>query len=327
MDRRHALRTLLAVGSLASVMPHQTARSADRYPSRPIKLIVPYAPGSVVDAQVRKLTEVVSRNLGQPIVVENRAGASGTIGVGMGAKAKPDGYTLIAGSSSNLVVSPALGLRVSYDVLRDLQPITQYSRGGAVLIAHPTLGVKTAQDFFTLAKSKPGQLAYASSGATGVGHLAGELLQHEAGIKLLHVPYKTPAFMAVLGNEVPLGFDFGFVVRPHVRAGNLRALLVTGRKRNAILAEVPTVGECGFPDAEIYGWAGILAPAGTPNDIVARLHKEIVAVLATEEIRVAFAGSELVGDTPEEFRATIAAEQTRIARIIKLAGIQGGVSQ
>lgn len=327
MDRRHAVRSLLAVGSLALFTPHQTARSAERYPNRPIKLIVPYAPGSPVDTQARKLSDPLAKALGQPIVVENRAGASGTIGVGIGAKARPDGYTLIVGSSSNLVVSPALGLSLPYDPLRDLDPVTQYSRGGAVLVAHPSLGVNTAQDFFALAKAKPGQLTYASSGATGVGHLAGELLQHEAGIKLLHVPYKTPAFMAVLGNEVPLGFDFGIVVAPHVRAGKLRALLVTARKRNTALPEVPTVAECGFPDAEIYGWSGILVPAGTPKEIVAHLHKEIVTVLATDAIREAFAGSELVGSTPEEFRATIAAEQARIARIVKLAGIKGEVSQ
>ena len=323
MDRRHALRSLLALGTVASIDAGRTAFSADPYPSRPIKLIVPYAPGSVVDTQARKLFEPLSKALGQPIVVDNRPGASGTIGVGIGAKARPDGYTITIGSSSNLVVSAALGLQLSFDPLRDFEPITLYSRGGAVLVAHPSLGVKTAQELVALAKPRPGQLAYATSGATGVGHLAGELLQHEAGIKLLHVPYKTPAYMAVLGNEVPLGFDFAIVVGSHVRSGSLKALLVTGRNRNATLPEVPTVGECGFPGAEIYGWSGVLAPAGTPKDIVARLHREIVAVLSTDAMRAVFAGSEVVGNSPEEFRATIVAEQTRIARIVKVAGIKG----
>ena len=324
MDRRDALRSFVALGTVELLAVQRFAWSADAYPTRPIKLIVPYGPGSVVDVQARAIAEALSKALGQPIVVENRPGASGTIGVGIGAKAKPDGYTVTVGTASNLVVSPALGLRVSFDPLKDFQPITQYSRGGAVLIAHPSLKAKTVQELIALARARPGELAYASTGATGTGRLAGELFQHEAGIKLLSVPYKTPAFMAVLGNEVPLGFDFVTVSGPHVRSGALRALMVTGRNRNRSLPDVPTVGECGFPTAEIHGWSGVLVPARTPKDIVARLHREIVTALSAPRVRAVFeeGGSEVPANSPEEFRATIIAEKEKVDRIVRLAGIK-----
>lgn len=324
MNRRDALRSFVALGTLELLEVQRLALAADAYPIRPVKLIVPYGPGSVVDVQARAIAEALSKALGQPIVVENRPGASGTIGVAFGAKAKPDGYTITVGTASNLVVSPALGLRVGFDPLKDFQPITQYSRGGAVLIAHPSLKAKTVQELIALAKARPGELAYASTGATGTGRLAGELFQHEAGIKLLSVPYKTPAFMAVLGNEVPLGFDFVTVSGPHIRSGALRALVVTGRNRNRSLPDVPTVAECGFPGAEIHGWSGVLVPAGTPKDIVARLHREIVTALSAPQVRTVFeeGGSEVPASSPEEFRATIIAEKAKVDRIVRLAGIR-----
>jgi tripartite-type tricarboxylate transporter receptor subunit TctC len=324
VNRRHAIRSSVLLVALAPLNVHRPVFSADSYPSRPVKLIVPYGPGSVVDVQARAIAEALSKAVGQPIVVENRPGASGTIGVAIGAKAKPDGYTVTIGTASNLVVSPALGLRVGFDALKDFQPITQYSRGGAVLFAHPSLKVTSVQELIGLAKARPGELAYASTGATGTGRLAGELFQHEAGIKLLSVPYKTPAFMAVLGNEVPLGFDFATVVGPHVRSGALRALMVTGRNRNRSLPDVPTVAECGLPGAEIHGWSGVLVPAATPRHIVARLHTEIVTALSAPRVRAVFeeGGAEVPGNSPEEFRAVIIAEKARVDRIVRLAGIK-----
>lgn len=323
MDRRRALRLLLASGTLAPINFWGRAAGADPYPSRPVKIIVPFAPGSVMDVYARKMSDPLSQALGQPVIIENRPGASGTLGVGVGAKARPDGYTVTMGSSSSLAVSPALGVKLSYDPVRDFQPITQYSRTSLVLLAHPSLGITNAKELVTLARSRPGQLAYASSGATGISRLAAEVFQHEAGIRLLNVPYKTPVVFAVLANEVPLGFDFSINSGPHVRSNKLQALLVSGRNRITSLPDVPTILESGFPGAEIYGWGGALVPAGTPKEIVMRLHKALVGVIAKPEVKALFdqEGSEVVANSPEEFRAYIVTERDRFARIVKAAGI------
>jgi tripartite-type tricarboxylate transporter receptor subunit TctC len=193
-----------------------------------------------------------------------------------------------------------------------------------VLIAHPSLAVNNVRDPIALAKARPGDIAYASSGTSSIGHLAAELFQHEAGIKLLHVPYKTPVAPAVLANEVPLAFDFPLTTGAHIRSGKLIALLVTGKRRVISLPSVPTVAEAGIPDAEIYGWGGFLVPRGTPKEVVSRLNREIVAVLKTPEVKAIFdnEGSEAVGSSPEEFRAFIAAELEKFRRIIKLGGIK-----
>jgi tripartite-type tricarboxylate transporter receptor subunit TctC len=277
-----------------------------------------------VDVHARKIGPALSQALGQPVIVENRPGASGTLGVGIGASAKPDGYTITFGSSSNLAVTPAFGAKLSYDPLRDFQPITQHARASLVLVAHPSLGAKNLKELLAAAKAHPGQITHASSGPTGIGRLASELFQHEAGVQFLNVAYKTPVALAVLANEVSLAFDFPLTTAAHVRSGKLRALVVTGSGRAVSLPEVPTVAEVGLAGAEIYGWGGFLVPTRTPSPIVARLHKDIVAVLWRKEIKAIFEneGAEVVGSTPEEFRAYIAAEQAKFARIIEQSAIE-----
>jgi len=322
MERRRALQRLLSLAAVAAVTPRASA--AEPYPTRPIKLIVPYAPGGVVDVQARKMGAPLAQALGQPIVVDNRPGASGTLGVGIGAKAAPDGYTVTVGTSSNLGVAPALGARITFDPIKDFDPVTQYARAGLVIVAHPSLGVKNARELIALARARPGDIAYASSGTSSIGHLAAELFQQEAGVRFLHVPYKTPVAPAVMANEVPLAFDFPLTSGAHIRSGKLVALLVTGRQRVVSLPDVPTVREIEFPNAEIYGWGGFLVPRGTSKDIIARLNREIVAVLKRPDVKAIFdnEGSEIVGSSPDEFRAFIAAELQKFTRIIRLAGIK-----
>jgi tripartite-type tricarboxylate transporter receptor subunit TctC len=321
MERRRAIQRLLVLGLVSGRRP---VVAANPYPARPVKVIVPYAAGSVVDVQARKIGAPLAQALGQPVVIDNRPGASGTLGVGMGAKASPDGYTVIVGTSSNLGVAPAVGAKITFDPLKDFDPVTQYARACLVIVVHPSLGVKNVRELIVLAKTRPGDIAYASSGTSSIGHLAAELFQHEAGIHLLHVPYKTPVASAVLGNEVPLAFDFPLTAGEHVRSGKLIALLTTGKRRVVSLPEVPTVSEAGFPNAEIYGWGGFLVPRGTPKEVVARLNREIVAVLGRPEVKAIFdnEGSETVGSSPDEFRAFIAAELAKFGRIIKLGGIK-----
>jgi tripartite-type tricarboxylate transporter receptor subunit TctC len=242
----------------------------------------------------------------------------------MGASAKPDGYTVTIGTSSNLAVSPAFGFKLAYDPVKDFQPITQHTRACLILVAHPSLGVNNVKELINYARSRPRQLTHASSGPTGIGRLASELFQYEAGVEFLNVSYKTLVALAVLGNEVPLAFDFPITTVSHTRAGKLRALVVTGGKRVASLPEVPTVAEVGLPGAEIYGWGGFLVPSGTPPEAVARLRKEILAVLRKPDIKEAMdsEGAEVVGSTPEEFRALIVAEQAKFAGIIKRSGFE-----
>jgi tripartite-type tricarboxylate transporter receptor subunit TctC len=324
MQRRRILRDVL--GLMVLGVAQRALAVAEAYPVRPIKVIVPYAPGSIVDVHARKLAAPLAEGFGQPIIVENRPGASGTLGVGVGVTAKPDGYTVTIGSSSNLAVSPAFGLKLSFDPVKDVQPVTMHVRAGLVLVAHPSLGVKSVTELIALAKRRPGQITHASSGPTGIGRLASEVFQHETGVRflLINVSYKTPVALAVLANEVSLAFDFAITTASHVNAGKMRALVVTGSKRVASLPEVPTVLEAGLPGTEIYGWAGFIVPSGTPAPIVQRLHKEILIVLARSDIRAMFdsEGSEVVGSSPDEFRAYIAAEQAKFARIVKGSGIE-----
>jgi tripartite-type tricarboxylate transporter receptor subunit TctC len=279
MNRRNAISALLAFAVF------RPSVADERYPTRPIKIIVPFAAGSIVDAHMRKIGPHLANLLGQSVIIDNRPGGSGTLGVAVGAQAKPDGYTITVGTSSNLAVSPALGVKLSYDPVKDLQPITQYARTSLLLVANPELGVSSMKELITLAKRKPGELNYGTGAATGIGRLAFELLEHEAGIELMNIPYKSAAVLPVLANEVPLAMDFAITSGPHIRAGKLKGLVVTGSKRIASLPNVPTVSEVGLPGAEVYGWGGFVVPAGTPSSVVARLNSAIHSVLQRDDVR------------------------------------------
>jgi tripartite-type tricarboxylate transporter receptor subunit TctC len=301
---------------------------ADTYPSRPIRMIVPWPPGSIVDIAGRLVAERLRQALGQPVVVDNRPGASGMIGLSLGAQAKPDGYTLTFASSSNLVIAPALEMRAPYDALKDFQPVSQYTQSPMVLLVNPTLAARDVRELIALARAQPGKLAYGSNGTGGVIHITAELFKHAAGIDLLHVPFKgsPQTQLALLGNEVQVSFDFPAVCAQQVKAGRMRALLVTSAKRVPVLPEVPTALEVGMPDLILEGWAGFVAPRGTPAEIVTRLQTEIARIVHAPEVREQLEqnGQVAVGSSPEEFRVFIAEEKAKWTRIIQLTGVKLG---
>ena len=317
-------RRLLAALALGPSMMSK-ALAEDRYPIGPIRLVVPWPPGGIVDVQGRMLAEKLRRALGQPVVIDNRPGAAGTIGIALGARARPDGYTLTLASSSNLVIAPLVEPDVGYDPIKDLAPITQFVDSPVVLLVNPRLGVDTFPALVQLAKSRPGQLMFGSNGTGGLVHIAGEVIQKAAGIEMLHVPYKgsPQTQLALLGNEVQVSVDFPATCSKLVQAGKLKALLFTGDARARVLPDVPTVKELGYPDLQMRGWAGIVAPTGTPPQIIERLHREIARIVHSPELTeyLLANGQRPVGSTPAQFAAFIATEKTKWARYVRLAGV------
>lgn len=241
------------------------------------------------------------------------------------AKAPPDGYTLGFGSTSALAAAPAIMANVPYDPIKDFQPITQTARVASVLLVNTSLNVRTISELVAYAKANPGKLSYGSNGPGGASHVFAEIFCKSTGVDILHVPYKSqaPMLMAMLGNEIQMGFDYPVTATQHVKSGKLRALMVTGSRRVPQLADVPTAAQAGLPDLEIYASGGILAPAGTPKDIVAKLHAVLVKILRTPDMIAHYeeTGNETVANTPEEFRDHIAAELKRWRQFAKRTGI------
>ena len=316
--------SISAVGAMFSA--EWGVRAAGDYPFKPIKLIVPWPPGSIVDVHARRMGEQLERALGQPVIIDNRPGASGTIGLALAAKAPADGYTLTLGSTSNLAASPAMGAPLGYHPVTSFEPITLFAWTPLVLVANPSLRVQELKQLVSLAKAKPGTIAYASSGPTSTAHVLGALLERDAGIQLLHVPYKgsAQALLAVLSNEVALAFDFADTCSPQVKAGKLQPLLVTGPRRVPLLPQVPTAVEAGVASLDILAWGGFLAPRGTPKEIVDRLNRALVQIVREPAMRseLARAGWEVVASTPQEFADVLQTEQTKWARIVALTGIR-----
>jgi tripartite-type tricarboxylate transporter receptor subunit TctC len=302
------------------------AAAGDSYPSRPIKIIVPYSAGGIVDVWTRRIGDRLSKAMGQPTVIENRPGGSGTIGLATAAQAAPDGYTLAIGSTSNLAVSPALNSALGYDPVKSFQPVTLINTVSMVLLVNPSLGVRSLQDFVALAKSKPGAFAYASAGATTTQHAAGEVLKRTLDLDLLHVPYKggTPALLSILSGETQAGFDFPDTCAQHVKAGKVHALMVTGARRVPMLPGVPSATELGVPQLDLMPGGGIVVPAGTPKEIVTRLNAELVKILRSPEMmaEIERSGSTVGATTPDEFRAWIETERAKWAKIIRETGIK-----
>ena len=304
----------------------QGSAVADNYPSKPIKIVVPWPAGGPVDQRSRQIAAKLTKAVGQPVVVENRPGASGAIGANAVAKAPPDGYTLLWGSVYDLAINPAVNLALGYDPLRDFAPITQANSAYLVLNARPGLGVRSMKELIALAKAKPGQLNCGSSGNATAPHFALEVLNRSANIDVTHIPFKgdAPLLTDLLGGHVDIGFNVTTTALPHVKAGNLVPLAVSSPKRLAPFSEVPTVAELGFPEMEITLWGGLLAPAGTPAQIIKRLNKELVNIINSREIREQWAsgGAEAVPTTPEEFAAFIQSEHARWSRMIKQSGVK-----
>jgi tripartite-type tricarboxylate transporter receptor subunit TctC len=300
--------------------------AAAAYPDKPVRLVTPFAPGGPSDIVARLVSAGLSEALGQSVVTDNRAGAGGIIGCEIVAKAPPDGYTLLLGSSGNLSVNPSLYAKLPYDPLRDFQPVTLVSAGPQILVVHPGVAAKSVKELVALAKAKPGQLNFASGGVGTGNHLASELFKVSAGIDIVHVPYKGTgqALTDLLGGQVQMMTSSLLPAIPHVKAGKLRGLGVTSAKRTAVLPDMPTIAESGFPGFETTSWHGVLLPARTPKPIGERLNSELVKMLHRTDVkeRLAAAGIDPVGSTPAEFTAYIKSETAKFARVIKLAGIK-----
>jgi tripartite-type tricarboxylate transporter receptor subunit TctC len=295
---------------------------AQGYPAKPIRLISPYPPGGGTDATARIVAQALGDSLGQQVIVDSRGGASGRIGTELAAKALPDGYTLVLGNVAPLAILPGSGMKLNYEPLKDFQPVSLIATSDYILTVHPSLPAKSLKELIALARSKPGALTYASSGNMGGPHLAGELINLLAKVNILHVPYKGngPAAVAILTGESQMMFGSGPSVVPHIDAGKLRALATTGPKRS--MPQLPTMAEL-LPGYEVTQWYGILVPAGTPKDIVTRLHKEIAAAVGNQKNAQALVrlGTQPFSNTPEEFASFIKSETAKYAKVIKAAKI------
>ena len=296
---------------------------AQSYPAKPIRLISPYPPGGGTDASARIIAQALGEQMNQQVVVDSRGGASGRIGTELAAKSPPDGYNLVLGNVAPLAILPASGIKLAYDPVGGFIPLSLIATSDYVLTVHPSLPARNVKDLLALAKARPGQLTYASSGNLGGPHLGGELINLMANVKLLHVPYKGngPAAIAVLTGEATMMFGSGPSVVPHIDAGKMRALATTGQTRS--MDKVPAMAEF-LPGFEVTQWYGILAPAGTPKEIVDRLHKELVTAVANPKVSQAFVklGTKPVSSSPAEFSAFIKAEIARWTKVIKAANIQ-----
>jgi tripartite-type tricarboxylate transporter receptor subunit TctC len=300
--------------------------SGQVYPSRPVRIVVPFAPGGPNDIIVRLVAQKLTEAWGQPIVVENRAGAGGNIGTDAVAKAAPDGYTLLSVGPGSLIINPLIG-KAPYDTARDFAPVTLMARAPNALVAHPSLPVSSVKELIALARSQPGRINYGSGGNGSTPHLAGALFASMAGVELTHIPYKgtAPAMADLMGGQVQIAFLGIPTVLPHVKSGKLRVLAVTGKRRSPELPGVSTVDEAGVPGYELSPWYGLLAPVGTPREIVARLAAEVTKIVRAADTtdKLAVQGAEIAGGSPEEFAAVIQDDILTWTRVIKNAGIHG----
>ncbi len=295
------------------------------YPSQPIRLIVSFAAGGPTDIFARLVASKLEKELGQPIIVENKPGGGSNIGSEFVAKAKPDGYTLLVGTVAN-ATNMGIYKNLGYDTARDFAPITQIMSSPSVLVVNNNLPVRSLSELIAYAKARPGKLSYASSGAGGMQHHAGELLKLRTGIDVIHIPYKgaAPALTDVIGGTVDFGFKTASGVMPAILSGKVRPLAVAGSNRLAQLPDVPTMAEAGMPDLEADSWNGLFAPAGTPPAIINRLADATIAILKTPEIKERFAAISAtpIGSTPEEFSKYVKAEIAKWGMVAKQANVQ-----
>lgn len=323
--RRHALVSLAAAAGLAVLgRPARAQDAAATYPARPIRILVGFAPGGATDIVARSIAQKLQDAWGQPVTIENKPGAGSNLAAEAVMRAEPDGYTLLLGTIAN-ATNMSLYKNLKYDFVRDFIPITQIMAAPSVLVVSPALPVDDLKGLIALARAKPGTLTYASSGAGGSPHLAGEMLEQRAGIQMVHVPYKgaAPALADVIGGQVNLGFKTALSAIPSMQAGKLKPIAVAANRRLPQIPTVPTMAEAGIADFEVSSWNGLLAPARTPPAIVAKLHREVVRILALPDVRERFAAqaAEPVGSSPEEFRAYIRSEIDRWAVVSKKANV------
>lgn len=324
MHTRKIAGVLTIASTILAAVP--AANAAEDFPRRPLRFVVGFLPGGPSDTIARLVGAKLGEGLGQTVIVDNRAGAGGNVSAEIVAHAPPDGHTLLLGTGGPLVIAPIIGKKISFDPDKDLVPVSNLGDSMSILSAHPSLPAGSVKELIALARSKPGDINYASSGVGTANHLAAELLSSMANIKLTHVPYKGSgaALPALIGGEVKLGFGPLLPAIPHVKAGRLKALGVTGLKRSPAAPDVPTIAEQGLPGYEVNSWYGVFVPARTPKAIIARLNREIVRVTSLTEVRERLSkdGVEASGSSPEALRNIVQAEKKLWTRVIREARIK-----
>ena len=314
-------RMFAAAMAAAAVLAAAPVVAQQAWPAKPLKLIVPYAPGGSTDQLSRAIAERLGVALGQAVVVDNRPGGNTIIGAEATAKSPPDGYTMFMGSSGSLAVNPQVYAKLPYDPNRDFAYVTLTAASPLVLVVNPSVPARNLKEFVDLAKAKPGGVTFASVGNGNPLHLAGELFKSMAGVDMLHVPYNgsAPALTALLGGQVDSMFDVVLTATPHVKAGKLRALGITGPRRVSALPDVPTIAESGYPGYDASIWFGIVVPKGTPQPVVQRLNAELVKILRSDEMKQKFdpQALELTASTPEEMTAFVAKESQKWGKVIR----------
>src|SRR5882762_11801806 len=305
-------RRTVVTGLAASLCPTVTRAQA-----RPVRIVVPFAPGGGADLIARLVQPHLQQALAQPFIVENRAGAAGRIGTDAVAKAESDGHTLLMTTESSLVIAPHIGAPMSYDPLKDFAPVSLLTRNAVVLVVHPSVPANTLKDYIAVARARPGQMFYASSGVGGPNHLAGEIFKQMPGLDIVHVPFQGTgaAIRAVIANQVGAMWGFLAGLIPHIRSGSLRALAVGSRERSSVLPETPTVAEAGVPGYEAASWIGVLAPAATPRPLIDRFWDALARAMDTSAVKQTLigGGSDIVASGAPEFRQVIADDYARYA--------------
>jgi tripartite-type tricarboxylate transporter receptor subunit TctC len=318
--------TLPAITAVLLSATYAVDVDAQTYPTKPLRMVVPFPPGGTTDILGRVAAQKLSEALGQQVIVDNRPGAGGNIGTELVAKSPPDGYTLLTDPGSTLTINPSLFARLPFDPLKDFAPVTILAAVPNLLVVHPSLPVRSVKDLIALARAKPGQLNYASSGAGQSTHLAMELFKSMARVNMIHVAYKgsSPAITDLLGGHVLLMFDNMPSALPHAKAGKLRGIAVSTAKRSPVTPDVPTVAESGLPGFEVSVWFAVLAPAATPREIVERLNGILVKALQSPDVRerLSSQGAEPIGDTPADFTAVMKRDLVKWAKVVKDANIK-----
>ena len=311
----------LAAAAFSIASPHAVAQA---WPSKPVKLVVPFTAGGSTDTVARILADKLTPRLGQPVLVDNRAGAGGAIGSDFVAKSPHDGYTMLVGTSSTMAIAPYVYTKLAYNPTRDFAPVALLGTADIIIVVNSQVPVRSVKELLDYAKANPGKLTFASGGNGSISHLLGEYFKSMAHVDMLHVPYKGDAQMVtdLLGGQVNMAFGTAVAFLPHVKSGKVVALAVTNPKRSTTQTQLPTVSEAGVPGYEAVQWFGIALPTGTPPEIVQRLNDEIRAILAMPDVRARFAelGFDVVGDKPEEFAAFLRAENAKWKKIAEISG-------
>ena len=320
-----AIRLVGFIAALAGVGPLAAPAKAQPYPSRLVKIVVPQTPGGATDVFARKIGQALSERWGQPVVIENRAGAGGVLGTDGVAKSAPDGYTLLVTYAGSQAINPSLYPKIPFDSVGDFQMVATLAVTPFILIVNPKLPAQNFAEFIALAKARPGSLTYASSGNGSVNHLLGEMVKTETGIDMLHVPYRgvAPAITDVIGGQVDAAFSSVPSVLQMIRAGSVRALAVSSAQRIAAAPEIPTIAESGLPGFDVNPWWGILAPAGTDMAIVRKINADVADILRSKEMIdfLATQGAEPLITSPEEFLRILQADLVKWAKVVKAAGV------